>query len=608
MAVALSVSIGFKGNLLLCERADSVRVFGNLMWFFRKHRQRYITGIIFLIAVSLLGLIPPALVGMVVNGLIRHSLSAGRLVLILAIILVIALASYGLRYLWRIRLYGGSILLATELRDRLYDHFTQMSPEFYHSHRIGDLMAHATNDVQAIQETAGDGVFMMVDSVVSGAVVVITMAVSISWKLTLITMLPLPLMALVISYYGRLLHERFTLAQAAFSDINDRVQEYISGIRIVRAFGQENAEREAFVALSRDVVEKNVAVARIDSLFDPTISVIIGISYFLAVAVGGLYVVHGHMNIGSLTTFTLYLGQLIWPMMAFGFLFNTVERGSASHERVAHLLAIAPTITNRPDALEAIPSGRVSYRIPRFRYPDASLDALHDIILDVEAGSTLGIVGRTGTGKTTLLRLLLREFDVAEGDITIGGVSIYAYTLHALRRQVAYAPQDGFLFSMSIRDNIAFQRPDASLAEIEEVARIAQVHDDVLRFQEGYDTIVGERGVTLSGGQKQRVSIARALLTDAEILLLDDTLSAVDARTETNILNALKANRQGRTTLIASHRLSAVEHADQIIVLEAGSIVERGTHAQLLDLHGRYYDMYVRQQLESLVEQGGVAR
>lgn len=584
-----------------------MRVFSDLMWFFKAHRKKYFGGIVLLIIVALLSLIPPQVVGLIINELQTKTLTKTHLVYAVLVILITALVTYGLRYWWRVLLYGGAIQLGTELRTRLYHHFTLMSPQFYHRERIGDLMAHATNDVSAIQETAGDGVLTLVDSITTGVVVIATMAITLSWKLTIVSLLPLPLMAYAVSQFGKALHKRFTLAQAAFSDINDRVQEYISGVRVVRSFGQEEWERKNFVALSQDVVAKNVAVARIDSLFDPTISVIIGVSYFLSIAVGAFFVVHHAMNLGQLTTFTLYLGQLIWPMLAFGFFFNIVERGRASYDRVSTLLGIAPTIEDRPDALNTVPSGNLVYRIREFRYPDTTArPALRDVNLTVRQGETLGIVGRTGAGKTTLLRLLSREFDIQDGDITIGGTSIYAVTLDALRQSLAYAPQDDFLFSASIAENIAFARIDTSDQEIVEVARLAEVDQDIQHFEEGYATVVGERGVTLSGGQKQRISIARALLQDAEILVLDDTLSAVDARTEAAILDALKQNRQGRTTLIATHRLSAVEHADQIIVLEDGQIVEQGTHQDLLDHNGRYRDMYQRQQLETLVEAGGI--
>lgn len=582
-----------------------MRVFSDLMWFFQEHRKRYLGGIALLIVVAVIALIPPKVVGIVVNELAHRTLTSTGLFYALLAIFLSAVISYGIRYLWRILLYGGSIQLATDLRTRLYQHFTLMSPQFYHQKRIGDLMAHSTNDVQAIQETAGDGVLTLVDSITTGTVVIATMAATISWKLTLIALVPMPLMAYAVSRYGKMLHQRFSLAQAAFSDINDRVQEYVSGIRVVRAFGQEEWERKNFVALSRDVVDKNVSVARIDSLFDPTISVIVGVSYFLSIAFGADFIVHHQMNIGQLTTFTLYLGELIWPMLAFGFLFNIVERGGASYDRVQTLLNITPEVQDRPGASATVPGGDVHYDISVFQYPSSNRPALHDIRLDIKQGETLGIVGRTGSGKTTLMRLLLREFDVSGGDILIGGQSIYRVTLSALRQCLAYAPQDDFLFSATIAENIAFARPAATLPEIQRVARMANIADDIEKFPDGYQTLIGERGTTLSGGQKQRISIARALLPDAEILLLDDTLSAVDGRTESNILAALRQNRAGRTTLIATHRLRTVEHADQIIVLEDGTIAERGTHESLWALGGSYREMYQRQQLENLVEKGG---
>lgn len=583
-----------------------MRVFRDLMWFFKEHRYKYISGISMLVVVAIIGLVPPRVVGILVNQFRSRTLTETHLWEGIGAIAITAALSYVLRYWWRIYLFGGSIQLASELRRQLYEHFTRMSPRFYHQKRIGDLMAHSTNDVQAVQETAGDGILTLVDSIATGTVVIVTMAVAINWKLTLLSLLPLPVIAVAMSYYGRQLHERFEKAQAAFSDINDRVQEHITGVRVVRAFGQEAWERETFVELSRDVVNKNVAVAKIDALFDPTTSAIVGVAYFLSVAVGAVFVVHRQINLGELTTFTMYLGQLIWPMMAFGFLFNTVERGSASYGRIQRLLAIEADVEDRPRATDVVPSGDITYDIHEFRYPETNQSTLRDIHLTIRQGETLGIVGRLGSGKSTLLRLLMREFDVNDGDIRIGGQSIYDVTLHGLRGAISYAPQDDFLFSASVAENIAFAVPDADRAAVERVAKIASVHEDILGFADGYETVVGERGVTLSGGQKQRISIARALLLDAQILLLDDTLSAVDARTETHILEELRNNRANRTTLITTHRLSAVEHADHIIVIENGRIVERGSHEALLAEDGWYADMYRRQQLEALVEQGGV--
>lgn len=583
-----------------------MRVFLDLMWFFRLQKRRYITGIVILVFVAIVNLLPPYIVGKVVDGIGKKSLTPTQLITWSAVILGLGLAVYGLRFLWRLMLYGASLTLARTLRNQLYEHFSKLSPQFYHKNRVGDLMAHATNDVQAIEATAGEGILTLVDSLTTGGIVLATMATTLSWKLTLVVLIPMPIMAYATSKYGEKLHKRFEIAQAAFSDINDKVQENISGVRVVKAFGQETVESAEFEQLSNEVVAKNVAVAKIDALFDPTINLIVGVSYFLAVAVGAYFVVHHALTIGQLTSFTMYLGQLIWPMLAFGWLFNIVQRGRASYDRVRKLLAVKPDIVSREGALDEVPKGDIAYGISSFAYPSSERPVLTDINITVRRGETLGIVGKTGSGKTTLLKLLLREFDLEHGDIRFGEHSIYDYQLQRLRGAVAYVPQDHFLFSATIAENIAFAKPDAKIREVTAAAKTASIHDDILRFEEGYQTVVGERGVTLSGGQKQRISIARALLLDAELLILDDSLSAVDARTEVQILNALQETRQGRTTFISTHRLSAVEHANQIIVLDDGRISERGTHEQLMKNDGWYKAMYLRQQLESLVEEGGV--
>lgn len=582
-----------------------MKVFLDLMWFFKREKKAYIIGIILLAIVSLLELVPPKVIGHVVDAIKAGELTKEKLVMYLSLLAVVAICMYGCRYVWRTMIFGSAAKLARLLRDRLYGHFTTMSPSFYQHRRIGDLMAHATNDLQAIQQTAGVGVLTLVDSLCIGGFVIATMAFTISWKLTLICLLPMPLMAYLTSYYGSLLHQRFHHAQEAFSALNDKVQESIAGIKVIKTFGQEKEEIESFRVQADDVVRKNMAVARIDSLFDPTISLIVGVSFFLAIVFGARFVVQGELTIGQLVSFTMYLGLLIWPMLAFGWLFNIVERGRASYDRVSSLLREKPDIQEKEGLLDEVPTGDITYDIRSFTYPNETKPTLQHIQFTLKKGETLGIVGKTGAGKTTLLKVLLREFVGMDGDVYFGGHSITQYRLERLREAIGYVPQDHFLFSASIRDNIAFARPDASQEEVEHVAKLAQVHDDIVQFPEGYETVVGERGVSLSGGQKQRLSIARALLLDPEVLILDDSLSAVDAQTEERILRALKENRAGKTTIIATHRLSAIQHAHLILVLEDGNIVQRGTHEELVAQDGWYRDMYVRQQLEQFVERGG---
>ncbi|QQE76814.1 ABC transporter transmembrane domain-containing protein [Alicyclobacillus sp. SO9] len=582
-----------------------MRVFWDLMWYFKANKWRYMSGIFLLILVALLNLIPPQIVGSAVDKISKGTLTP---VLLLRWILYIAgtgVLIYVLRFFWRVMLFGAAIKLSTILRSRLYAHFSKMSPQFYHNRRIGDLMAHSTNDIQAIEQTGTDGILTLVDSITTGTVVTATMAFTLSWKLTLVALAPMPFMALLTSYYGKLMHRHFHKAQAAFADLNDKVQENISGVRVIKAFGQEESENSAFQAQSQDVVDKNMAVAKIDALFDPTIGIVVAVSFFLTVSIGSLFVIHGRLSIGQLTTFTMYLGQLIWPMLAFGWLFNIVERGRASYDRVRKLLSVQPDIVNQAGASQKRPSGDLNFSIDSFAYPNSHQSVLTDILVQLQKGKTLGLVGKTGAGKTTLLKLLLREFDCHSGDIVIGGQSIYDVTLDALRASIAYVPQDHFLFSATIRENIAFGKPAAATEEIYKAASIAAVHQDILGFADGYDTLVGERGVTLSGGQKQRISIARALLLDSEILVLDDCLSAVDAKTENEILQSLTVDRVDRTTIITAHRLSAVQHADVIVVLSDGAILEQGNHEELMRQGGWYCQMYRQQQLESLIEEGG---
>ena len=583
-----------------------MRVFFDLRWFFKEEKKKYIAGVVLLAFVSLMTLIPPYIVGVIVDHIEKQTLTKRILFSWVGVLLFVGLIIYILRFLWRIMIFGASIRLARQLRNQLYEHFTKMSPSFYQSKRTGDLMAHATNDIRAIEQTAGLGVLTLVDSITMGGFVILTMAFTINFRLTLISLIPMPFMALATNYYGSLLHTRFGKAQAAFSSMNDKVQESMSGIRVIKTFGFEKEDVASFQEKTEEVVQKNIGVAKVDSLFDPTISLIVSLSYFLAIAFGARYVLNGVLSIGELTSFTIYLGLLIWPMLAFGWLFNIVERGRASYQRVSNLLSVQEQIKEQEGAISTPPDGAIEYDIKQFSYSNHIDDfKLNDVKFTLTKGETLGIVGKTGSGKTTLLKLLLRQHDVEDGTIFFAGKSIKEYTLDALRAAIAYVPQDHFLFSATIAENIAFAKPDATMEEVIAVAKIAAIHEDITRLPKGYDTVVGERGVTLSGGQKQRISIARALLVNPEVLILDDSLSAVDAKTEEQILAALKDQRQGKTTIITTHRLSAIGHANLIIVLDKGTIIERGQHLDLLEAKGWYNKMFEKQKLETLVEQGG---
>jgi len=578
-------------------------LFIKLGWYFRLQWRRYMAAILMLIGVDLLEMTIPWITGRVIDHVVEGTLTSLILWRFVATLVAIAIAVYVMRYLWRVFLFYSSFHLAETMRQRLYTHMTRMSPQFFREHRTGDLMARATNDISALEMTAGEGVLSGIDGLVTGILVIAIMMVLISWKLTLLALLPFPFMAWYFMIIGKRLHSGFRDAQERFSDLNDRVQESVSGIRMVRAFGLEQQEDREFLRIADRAAEANIRVAATDSLYDPAIFITVGSSFLLCISAGAVLVEDEQLTLGQLTSFTMYLGFLIWPMFAYGWLLNIVERGSAAWERIESLLQ-TPSPVQDTGQVSQISDGSVQIDITTFAYPDSSSPALRDIHLRVATGHTVGVVGATGAGKTTLISLLLRSFDDPACKISIGGVPVQEISLDALRGAIAMVPQDPFLFTASIAENIAMGRPGASLAEIRAVAELAAIDKDILRFPDAYDTLVGERGITLSGGQKQRIAIARALLLDAPILILDDALSAVDVATERNILMHLQQVRAGRTTFVLCHRLSAVEDASEIIVMSRGTIAERGTHQALLAQRGWYARMHDYQKLERTVESG----
>ncbi|MBT9260082.1 MAG: ATP-binding cassette domain-containing protein [Clostridiales bacterium] len=575
-----------------------MKLLSDLSWYFREKKLAYGIGISMLILIGFLSLIPPWAVGRVVDAMQKATLTGSHLLRWILLVVGVGVVNYVLRYIWRMYLPAAAYELGMRLRQELYEKFIRMDPPFFQRHRTGDLMARATNDVQAVEVAAGDGLVMLVDSLVFGGMVLIMMGV-ISLPLLLLSLLPMPFLFLAMRYYGAEVHRRFGRAQAAFSRLNAAVQENLQGVRVHKALGRQMAEDAKFRRISEEVVEENMAVARVEALFEPTILLFVGAAYFLAVAGGAFLIQQGSLTIGGLTSFVLYLGQAVWPLMAGGFLINILERGRASYDRIRSLLSEKPQVEDDPQALLELPSGDLEIHIEAFSYPGSGRNALEDIHVVLPQGKTLGVVGPVGSGKTTLLRLLLRQYVLEKGEILMGGKPLSAYRLEALHRAIAYVPQDPFLFSTTVAENIAFGKPGASLEEIQEAARLARVHEDILAFPEGYDTLVGERGVTLSGGQRQRISLARALLQGAEIYLLDDTLSAVDGQTEAHILQHLKELSRNRTVIIVAHRLSAVEHADEILVLDGGRIRERGTHEELLQRGGWYAQVYRAQKMEA---------
>jgi len=577
-------------------------VLGKLGWFFKAYWKRYAIAVLALSVVNLLEVLPPMILGDSIDKIFTGEMTAHIFSLYIGVMLAIAAALYGLTYIWQYNLFGGAFIVEKMLRSRLMNHFLKMAPPFFERNRTGDLMARATNDLRAVSQTAGFGILTLVDSTMYMLTIILTMAVLISWKLTLVSILPLPFLAAGIKVLGEKIHKRFTVAQDAFGDLNNRVLESVAGVRVIRAYNQEKADVSRFRAMTEDVYQKNIAVEKIDALFNPLTKIITGMSYTIGLAYGTYLVFHQQITLGNLVSFNVYLGMLTWPMFAIGELMNVMQRGNASLDRVNETLRYAEDVKDPENPKTVEQPDIIEFADYTFHYPKSREENLKHIHLKIKKGETVGITGKTGSGKTTLIKQLLREYPLGSGRLLVSGVPIEQLSKEEVLGWIGYVPQDHVLFSRTVKENILFGTDSAGEAELQKAIRTASLEKDIEMLPDGLETLVGEKGVALSGGQKQRISIARAVIKDPEILILDDALSAVDAKTEASIIANIRKERKNKTTIIATHRLSAIEHAQWIVVLDNGLITEEGTHEQLLKNKGWYYEQYMRQQLKSREE------
>lgn len=558
-----------------------MKKFKALFKYTYKYRYRYILGVTFLILIDILQLFPPKIIGFLTDIISKGKATSHTLMKYILYIILIAVFVAAGRFVWRIFIVGTSRYVEYDMRNKFFSHLEKLSQNFYTENKTGDLMALATNDLNAIKMALGSGVIMMVDAIVL-SIATITVMLTINVKLTLLSLIPLPFVTLIALRFGKIIHKKFLKVQQAFSKITDVVQENFSGIRIIKSFAQEEKEYIKFTEENLKNFDVNMSFIKVWGLFSPLIEFVSSLSFVLLIGFGGIFVIYNYISLGNFITFNMYLGNLIWPMMAIGWVINILTRGFASLERVENVLKQKPEIYDKNVIENTSLKGDIKISNLSFKYKGSDFPALKDINIEIKKGTTLGIIGKTGSGKSTLINLLVRLYNVEEGKIKINNNDINAIPLKTLRQNIGFVAQDPFLFSTSIAENINLPNEYMDMEKVYQSAKDADIYSNIVDFPNGFNTLIGERGVTLSGGQKQRIAISRALIKDPDILILDDCLSAVDAKTEVKILENLKRIMKERTSIIISHRISALKDSDCIIVLDDGYIVEQGTHNELL--------------------------
>ncbi|SDK21548.1 ABC transporter ATP-binding protein [Natronincola ferrireducens] len=570
--------------------------------FFLKNKWFYILGVLWLLLVDILQLFIPEILRGITNRLETNLLTQRQLALYALYVLLIGVTIGFFRFLWRMFIIGASRNLEYQLRNKLFSHLLTLSSSYYQRHKTGDLMAHLTNDIHAVRMALGPGIVALTDAIFLNIAVMVMMLRTTDYRLTVLALLPMPLLVVFMTKFGKIIHKRFKAVQEAFAAVTDKTQENLSGIRVIKAFVQEEAEINAFKEKNLLLLQRNLDLAKTFGIFHPLLQFLSSLSFTIAIWYGGILVIEEIITLGDFVAFTTYLALLVSSISSIGWVINIMQRGRASIDRINSILKESSEIQDFHDAknLEKVKGSIVFDRVT-FGYSNSSENILEEFSLKIPAGSSLGIIGKTGSGKTTIANLLVRLYDVKEGSISIDNNPITNIKLASLRKNIGFIDQDSFLFSTTITENIGFGADSYDIENLQRVAKVAGLHQDIMEFPKQYETMVGEKGITLSGGQRQRLAIARALIKNPSIFIFDDSFSAVDTDTEERILQALRTEMKNKTTIIIAHRVSTLKHCDKVIVLEEGKIIEIGDHESLLTKKGLYYDFYQKQLLEEVI-------